>query len=161
MRNRPGSGRSEWLRGSPSGPFPVFLLKGLTWGADGPERVAEPKRRTDELKMRYPPHSDFVPASEIRRAIVSPGDLRGEVGFQNDVNAILASLGEEAPPIVALMSPLESAWRGGQVLARGPSSAMGQLLSRARAARAADAPEAALDAAATRADVEWMLAEVA
>lgn len=34
----------------------------------------------------------MVPVRAVRAELVPPGDLRAEVGFQNDVNALLASL---------------------------------------------------------------------
>lgn len=46
--------------------------------------------------------SDFLRTAQIRRALVSPGDIRSEVEFQNDVNCLLARLQEKIPPLQAL-----------------------------------------------------------
>jgi hypothetical protein len=36
--------------------------------------------------------SHVVPAKNLREQLVRPGDLRNEIGFQNDINILLAAL---------------------------------------------------------------------
>jgi hypothetical protein len=36
--------------------------------------------------------SHVVPAKSLREQLVRPGDLRNEIGFQNDINILLAAL---------------------------------------------------------------------
>jgi len=36
--------------------------------------------------------SHVVPAKALREKLVRPGDLRNEIGFQNDINILLAAL---------------------------------------------------------------------
>lgn len=38
------------------------------------------------------PEYDFVGAADVRRAVVTPGDIREDIGFQNDINLLLARL---------------------------------------------------------------------
>jgi hypothetical protein len=45
---------------------------------------------------------DFVEAAAVRRAVVAAGDIRGDVGFQNDINGLLARLEGNNPPLRAL-----------------------------------------------------------
>src|SRR3954464_10487262 len=63
-----------------------------------------------------------VRASEVRRSLTVPGDIRGEIGFQNDINALLARFDDVrvpwralagpspnfGPPLVADMTPIPS-----------------------------------------------------
>jgi hypothetical protein len=37
-------------------------------------------------------HSIFIAAADVRRALVQPGDIRGEIEFQNDINGLLARI---------------------------------------------------------------------
>jgi hypothetical protein len=46
-----------------------------------------------------------VRASEVRRSLTVPGDIRGEIGFQNDINALLARFDEVRVPWRALSGP--------------------------------------------------------
>jgi hypothetical protein len=46
--------------------------------------------------------SDFVRTAQVRAVLVVPGDIRGEIEFQNDINCLLARLGEKIPPLEAL-----------------------------------------------------------
>jgi hypothetical protein len=46
--------------------------------------------------------SDFLRTGQVRGVLVVPGDIRGEVEFQNDINYLLARLGEKVPPLQAL-----------------------------------------------------------
>ena len=39
-----------------------------------------------------PDQSIIIAAGEVRRALVQPGDIRGEVEFQNDINGLLARI---------------------------------------------------------------------
>jgi hypothetical protein len=41
---------------------------------------------------------DFLNVAHVRRALVEPGDVRGDVDFQNDVNDLLARLVERTLP---------------------------------------------------------------
>lgn len=45
---------------------------------------------------------DFVEIASVRRAVVPPGDIRGDIAFQNDINTIMASLDGRNPPLKAL-----------------------------------------------------------
>lgn len=57
-----------------------------------------------------PLQSTFVAAARVRRALVDDGDIRAEIAFQNDINAMLASLedgsslpeGNPVTPVIAL-----------------------------------------------------------
>lgn len=56
-----------------------------------------------------------VPASQIRAQLVQPGDLRNEIGFQNDINILLAAL-EDGHGVWRLEAPLMTP-RGGDTRA--------------------------------------------
>ncbi len=66
-------------------------------------------------------HSIFIAAADVRRALVQPGDIRGEVEFQNDINSLLARLDDgvtmETGPAVAPARPPAS--RGLRVIQGG------------------------------------------
>jgi hypothetical protein len=80
-----------------------------------------------------PLQSAFMAAARVRRALVEEGDIRAEIDFQNDINAILAGLddgsslpeGDQVAPVVALQLAAEAAAarRAGQRTSRqGPGS---------------------------------------
>jgi hypothetical protein len=48
------------------------------------------------------PSFDFVQATDVRRAVVPAGDIRGDIAFQNDINVLLARLDGISPPLQAL-----------------------------------------------------------
>jgi hypothetical protein len=47
---------------------------------------------------------EIVTAREARR-VLTGGDLKSEVAFQNDINTLLARLDEKQPPLRALANP--------------------------------------------------------
>jgi hypothetical protein len=47
----------------------------------------------------------IVPAAEVRRSLTRAGDIRAEIGFQNDINALLARFDEVRVPWQALAGP--------------------------------------------------------
>ena len=49
-----------------------------------------------------PPTFDFVEAAGVRRAVVADGDIRGDIGFQNDINVLLDRLDGANPGLQAL-----------------------------------------------------------
>ena len=51
------------------------------------------------------PDVRIVHASEVRRSLTRAGDIRGEIGFQNDINALLARFDEVRVPWQALSGP--------------------------------------------------------
>lgn len=63
-----------------------------------------------------PLQSTFVAATRVRRALVDDGDIRAEIAFQNDINAMLAGLedgsslpeGNPVSPVIALQLSAES-----------------------------------------------------
>jgi hypothetical protein len=63
-----------------------------------------------------PLQSAFMAAARVRRALVDEGDIRAEIDFQNDINAILAAIddgsslpeGDAVSPVVALQRSLET-----------------------------------------------------
>jgi hypothetical protein len=58
-----------------------------------------------------------VALEEIRRTLVDPADIRNEVGFQNDVNGLLAMLEEASPPwraVSPLFAPVHLVPTGGE-----------------------------------------------
>jgi hypothetical protein len=48
------------------------------------------------------PSFDFVEAQSVRRAVVAEGDIRGDIGFQNDINVLLDRLEGANPGLQAL-----------------------------------------------------------
>jgi hypothetical protein len=52
---------------------------------------------------------EIVASSDVRRALTPAGDLRGDVAFQNDVNALLARVEQLAVPWRALSEGTPSA----------------------------------------------------
>lgn len=67
------------------------------------------------LKMKLPIF-DFVEATSVRRAVVADGDIRGDIGFQNDINVMLARLDDANPGLQALgwvREPVVETRRGG------------------------------------------------
>jgi hypothetical protein len=48
------------------------------------------------------PEFHIVRAAQVRRSLTQPGDVRGEVAFQNDINALLARFDEVKVPWKAL-----------------------------------------------------------
>jgi hypothetical protein len=48
------------------------------------------------------PSFHFVYAGGVRRAVVPAGDIRGDIAFQNDINALLVRLDGTNPPLTAL-----------------------------------------------------------
>jgi hypothetical protein len=48
------------------------------------------------------PTFDFVEAQSVRRAVVAEGDIRGDIGFQNDINVLLDRLEGANPGLQAL-----------------------------------------------------------
>jgi hypothetical protein len=64
-----------------------------------------------------PLQSAFMAAARVRQALVDEGDIRAEIDFQNDINAILAGLddgsslpeGDQVAPVVALQLAAEAA----------------------------------------------------
>jgi hypothetical protein len=62
------------------------------------------------------PIFDFVEATSVRRAVVADGDIRGDIGFQNDINVMLARLDDANPGLQALgwvREPVVETRRGG------------------------------------------------
>ena len=51
------------------------------------------------------PDVQIVRASDVRRSLTRPGDIRTEIGFQNDINALLARFDEVRVPWQALAGP--------------------------------------------------------
>ena len=51
------------------------------------------------------PDVRIVHASEVRRSLTRAGDIRAEIGFQNDINALLARFDEVRVPWQALSGP--------------------------------------------------------
>src|SRR5262249_34843518 len=47
----------------------------------------------------------IIRAADVRRSLTKPGDIRGEIGFQNDINALLARFDEVRVPWQALSGP--------------------------------------------------------
>jgi hypothetical protein len=45
---------------------------------------------------------NFVQTAGVRRAVVSEGDIRGDIEFQNDINLLLARMEGTNPPLQAL-----------------------------------------------------------
>jgi hypothetical protein len=66
--------------------------------------VAEFRKRGADMKD---PEVRIVSAAEARRVITN-GDLRSEVAFQNDINTLLARLEETKIPLRALSLPQPS-----------------------------------------------------
>jgi hypothetical protein len=48
------------------------------------------------------PEFNFVQTARVRRAVVSEGDIRGDIEFQNDINLLLARMEGSNPPLQAL-----------------------------------------------------------
>jgi hypothetical protein len=48
--------------------------------------------------------SQFVAAASVRQTLVPRGDVRSDVAFQNDINALLAEIEEEPIPFQPLAS---------------------------------------------------------
>ena len=46
--------------------------------------------------------SAFMTVNQVRMALVEQGDIRAEVEFQNDINGLLARMGEKSPPLEAV-----------------------------------------------------------
>jgi hypothetical protein len=64
-----------------------------------------------------PLQSTFVAAARVRQALVDDGDIRAEIAFQNDINAMLAGLedgsslpaeGNPVTPVIALQLSAET-----------------------------------------------------
>src|SRR3954463_14309672 len=52
------------------------------------------------------PQMQIVRATDVRRSLTIPGDVRTEVAFQNDINALLARFDEARVPWLPLGSTL-------------------------------------------------------
>jgi hypothetical protein len=52
---------------------------------------------------------EILASSDVRRALTPEGDLRGDVAFQNDVNALLARVEQMSVPWRALAEGMPSA----------------------------------------------------
>jgi len=50
----------------------------------------------------------FIAAARVRQALVEPGDIRGEVEFQNDINGLLARI-DDGVTLEAATAPAQSA----------------------------------------------------
>lgn len=55
-----------------------------------------------------PDQSIFMAAADVRQALVPPGDIRGEVEFQNDINSLLARI-DDGVTLEATAAPSEPA----------------------------------------------------
>ena len=53
--------------------------------------IADEVGRAVRLVMKSP-EVDIVSAQEVRRSLVEAGDIRAEIAFQNDINALLATV---------------------------------------------------------------------
>jgi len=54
------------------------------------------------------PETKFVRAAQVRRSLTQPGDIRAEVAYQNDINALLARFDEVKVPWRALAGPAQT-----------------------------------------------------
>ena len=53
-----------------------------------------------------PDQSIFMATADVRQALVPPGDIRGEVEFQNDINSLLARI-DDGVTLEATAAPSE------------------------------------------------------
>jgi hypothetical protein len=61
------------------------------------------RRKAEDANMKQR-EVEIVMAREARR-VLTGGDLKSEVAFQNDINTLLARLDEKQPPLRALSNP--------------------------------------------------------
>jgi len=61
------------------------------------------RTNSEDAKMKQR-EVEIVTAREARR-VLTGGDLKSEVAFQNDINTLLARLDEKQPPLRALSEP--------------------------------------------------------
>jgi len=61
------------------------------------------RTNSEDAKMKQR-EVEIVMAREARR-VLTGGDLKSEVAFQNDINTLLARLDEKQPPLRALSEP--------------------------------------------------------
>ena len=68
----------------------------------------------------------FIAAARVRQALVEPGDIRGEVEFQNDINGLLARIDDgvtlESAPAPSGAAPAPSV-RGLRIIQGGVGQA--------------------------------------
>lgn len=87
-------------------------------------RVASPLPATKRDRAAERPASTRVlPLSAVRAALVAPGDLRNEIGFQNDLNALLASLETASRPFALAAFPMLTSDAGQRRRRRGGPNA--------------------------------------
>src|SRR3954451_14492308 len=77
------------------------------------------------------PQMQVVRATEVRRSLTIPGDVRTEVAFQNDINALLARFDEARAPWQPLCSTLPAL-----PIHLGPAAATGVVVRKRAAGRA-------------------------
>jgi len=61
------------------------------------------RTNSEDAKMKQR-EVEILMAREARR-VLTGGDLKSEVAFQNDINTLLARLDEKQPPLRALSEP--------------------------------------------------------
>ena len=92
-----------------------------TGGKPVATRAKQMSRTSKRLGRSVRVRGQVVAAAQVREQIVRPGDLRNEVGFQNDINVLLAAL-SDGPHVWSAAGPLLSPALMGPCYDDGPAT---------------------------------------